>query len=210
MPKGKPGGGSALSGGGQSLGADADDPSEFRAFSDGMTDVTYHTPAWHKARVEALMAPRVTYEDWKLKQKEAEGKMAAVAENEEKNMREYRAMLDADRAKRLSRGTNHPKEEHKKKKSKNKEKDKKKDKRGKHTKKDKKEKDRKKRDKKSKHKKRRRSSSSSSSSSSDDDSTSSSSSSSEDERSSKKRKSGSTTYKRGKDEPVRLSEFLRS
>eukprot|EP00983_Pelagomonas_calceolata_P087017 1156870-Pelagomonas_calceolata.AAC.2 len=29
--------------------------------------------------------------------------------------REYRAMLDADRAKRLSRGTNHPKEEHKKK-----------------------------------------------------------------------------------------------
>jgi len=193
------------------VGGDADDPTEFRAFSDGMTDVTYHTPAWHKARVEALMAPRVSYEDWKLKQKEAEGKMAAVAENEEKNMREYRAMLDADRAKRLSRGTNHPKEEHKKKKSKDKEKDKKKDKKSKRSKKDKKDKDKKKRDKKSKHKKRRRSSSSSSSS--DDDtssSSSSSSSSSEDERSSKKRKSSSTTYKRNKDEPVRLSDFLRS
>jgi len=35
-----------------------------------------------------LQAPRVSYEEWKLKQKEAEGKLAAVAENEERNMRE--------------------------------------------------------------------------------------------------------------------------
>ena len=32
----------------------------------------------------------------------------ALAVDEEKQMREYRAQLDADRAQRLSRGTNHP------------------------------------------------------------------------------------------------------
>jgi hypothetical protein len=40
-----------------------------------------------------VQAPRVSYEDWKFKQKEAEGKLAAVAENEEKNMRESTYVL---------------------------------------------------------------------------------------------------------------------
>ena len=31
--------------------------------------------------------PRMSYEDWKKKQKEAEGKLAMVAENEEKKSR---------------------------------------------------------------------------------------------------------------------------
>ena len=35
----------------------------------------------------------MSYEDWKFKQKEAEGKLAAVAENEEKNMRESTYVL---------------------------------------------------------------------------------------------------------------------
>ena len=32
-----------------------DDGEDFRPFSDGLADVTYHTPAWHKARIESLM-----------------------------------------------------------------------------------------------------------------------------------------------------------
>eukprot|EP00197_Chlamydomonas_leiostraca_P005678 CAMPEP_0202870014 /NCGR_PEP_ID=MMETSP1391-20130828/14330_1 /ASSEMBLY_ACC=CAM_ASM_000867 /TAXON_ID=1034604 /ORGANISM="Chlamydomonas leiostraca, Strain SAG 11-49" /LENGTH=182 /DNA_ID=CAMNT_0049550439 /DNA_START=61 /DNA_END=605 /DNA_ORIENTATION=- len=155
----------------------AGEQQEFRAFSDGMADVTYHTPAWHQARIEQLMKPRMSYEEWKVKQKEAEGKMAEVAEQEERRMREYRAELDADRARRLAKGTNHQdlkdkikkkKKDKKKKKSKSK-----KDKKDKKSKKDKK-------DKKSSKKRKRGDSSSSSSSSSSSDSSSSGSSSDSD------------------------------
>ncbi|GFH31503.1 uncharacterized protein HaLaN_30563, partial [Haematococcus lacustris] len=52
--------------------------------------------------------PRMNYEEWKQKAKEAEGKLAEVAAQEEERMREYRAMLDADRAKRLAQGSGKP------------------------------------------------------------------------------------------------------
>lgn len=35
-------------------------------------DVSFHTPAWHAARIAALTVERMPYEDWKKKQKEEE------------------------------------------------------------------------------------------------------------------------------------------
>lgn len=36
------------------------------------TDVSFHTPAWHAARLAALTVERVPYEDWKKQRKEEE------------------------------------------------------------------------------------------------------------------------------------------
>ena len=72
----------------------------------GSVDVSFHSPAWHAARVAALQTERISWEDWKLKQKEEEARASAQANEEERLMREYRAQLDADRAKRLAKGTN--------------------------------------------------------------------------------------------------------
>ena len=40
--------------------------------SEDGVDVSFHTPAWHAARLAALTVERVPYEDWKKKQKEEE------------------------------------------------------------------------------------------------------------------------------------------
>ena len=48
----------------------------------------------------------MTWEDWKKVQKDNAAKAAKVAEDEESQMREYRAQLDADRNAKLSKGTN--------------------------------------------------------------------------------------------------------
>ena len=48
----------------------------------------------------------MTWEDWKKVQKENAAKAAKLAEDEESQMREYRAQLDADRNAKLSKGTN--------------------------------------------------------------------------------------------------------
>lgn len=48
----------------------------------------------------------MSWEDWKKMQKETAAKAAHAADEEEAQMREYRAQLDADRMKRLSKGTN--------------------------------------------------------------------------------------------------------
>ena len=39
---------------------------------DGKVDGTFHSPEWHAARVQELMAPRMTWEEYKGKQKETE------------------------------------------------------------------------------------------------------------------------------------------
>lgn len=158
---------------------------------DGTVDVSFHSPAWHAARVAALQTERMSWEDWKLKQKEEEAKANAQANEEERLMREYRAQLDADRAKRLSKGTNntHLRESVKDKKAskKRKRKDAEKEKRRHGD--SKSDKRRKEKSKKSKKSKRRRSSDSNS-----DNSSGSSSDSSRENTS---------------DGPVRLSEFLK-
>lgn len=57
-------------------------------------------------RIAALTAERMSWEDWKKVQKESAAKAAQAAEEEEAQMREYRAQLDADRSKKLAKGTN--------------------------------------------------------------------------------------------------------
>ena len=42
------------------------------ALGDEGADVSFHTPAWHAARIAALTVERVPYEDWKKKQKAEE------------------------------------------------------------------------------------------------------------------------------------------
>ncbi|KAL6751562.1 hypothetical protein V8C86DRAFT_2775444 [Haematococcus lacustris] len=192
--------------------------------SDGMTDVTYHTPAWHAARIAELTRPRMNYEEWKQKAKEAEGKLAEVAAQEEERMREYRAMLDADRAKRLAQGSGKPdaqvkasKDKKAKKKKKGSSKDGKK--RSKKSGKDSSGKKRSSRDKKSssskksssKKKRRRKDDGSDGSGSESGSSSSSSSSSSSDSDSSSGEDSPGPAKKSKKAaEPVRLSDFMKA
>lgn len=44
---------------------------------DGTVDVSFHSPEWHAARIAALTTERVSWEDFKKKQK-AEASMAAA------------------------------------------------------------------------------------------------------------------------------------
>ena len=101
-----------------------------RDFGDGGgKDVSFHTDAWHQARIASLTQEKPKYDDWLAKKKADEAKMNALGLEEESRMKEYRAQLDADRARLLSRGTNHRDiEKKKKKKSKDMDKDRKKEK----------------------------------------------------------------------------------
>ena len=146
----------------------------------GGKDVSFHTAEWHQARIASLTQEKPKYDDWLAKKKADEAKLNALGLEEERRAQEYRAQLDADRARLLSRGTNHKdmdKKKKKKKSSKDKGKGKDKDK-DKESKKSKKEK---------KSSKRKRSDSSSDSSSSDE----------------RRGKSRSRS-------PIRLSEFMKS
>lgn len=73
---------------------------------DTSVDVSFHTPEWHAARVAALTAERKTWEEWKLEQKEKASALAAVEDEEDRQNREYKAQLAADRIIKLSGGTN--------------------------------------------------------------------------------------------------------
>mmetsp|Transcript_25543 Transcript_25543/g.35225 ORF Transcript_25543/g.35225 Transcript_25543/m.35225 type:complete len:192 (+) Transcript_25543:280-855(+) len=163
------------------------------AAGDGMVDGSFHSPAWHAARIAAMQSSgdkRMTWEEFKAKQdterKTAED--AALAEEEETRL--FRAQLDAERNKKLGRGINHAevKQESKKRKRDKKDKKEKKDKKGKKEKKDKKEK----KEKKSKKKKSKKSKKDQSSDSSDSGSDSSSDSEQEEE----------------EKNPFRLSKFM--
>ncbi|KAL3150407.1 hypothetical protein ABBQ32_000245 [Trebouxia sp. C0010 RCD-2024] len=74
---------------------------------DTSVDVSFHTPEWHAARLAALTTERKTWEEWKLEQKQAASALAAVEEDEDRQNREYKAQLAADRVAKLSGGTNH-------------------------------------------------------------------------------------------------------
>ncbi|KAL6652464.1 hypothetical protein ACP70R_011389 [Stipagrostis hirtigluma subsp. patula] len=63
---------------------------------------------WHAARLASLNKTHtITWEEFKKKQKEEELKRGEMEADKDKMMREYRAQLDADRAKKLSLGRNH-------------------------------------------------------------------------------------------------------
>lgn len=142
---------------------------------DGMVDGSFHSPAWHAARLASLNTSHtITWEEYKRKQKEDELKKGELEADTDRMMKEYRAQLDAERARKLAHGRNRSssKTGHEK---------------------DRKNRELKKRSKKKrKHSKRKSSESSSSSSSSD------SSSSDEEERESRRSKSKSKRSKREK------------
>ncbi|XP_030938870.1 protein FAM133-like isoform X2 [Quercus lobata] len=183
------------------LGSSSAGPDEVE---DGMVDGSFHSPEWHAARLASLKTSHtITWEEYKKKQKEDELKKGEMEADTDRMMREYRAQLDAERARKLAQGKNHSssKSSHKK---------------------DKKDKDLKKRSssRKRKHSRRRSSESSSSSSSSDF------SSSDEEDRESRRSKSRSKRTKKEKkhrsrskhcssdddeaDGPVPLSRFFES
>ena len=183
---------SAIDGGGG--GDNANDssrapPSTSRAVPPEGADVTYHTPAWHAARLAALNnVQRKSWEEFKAEQK-AEAAMTRQAEAEtEEAQRAFRAQLDADRARRLAHGVNQAdlrkvleaKERKKKKHKKDKRKKSSSSKRKSGSKKDKKKSSKKRSSKDKKKSKRRRRSRSRSRSRSDDSSSSRDSSSSSD------------------------------
>ncbi|XP_020107454.1 protein FAM133A-like isoform X1 [Ananas comosus] len=171
---------------------------------DGMTDGSFHSPAWHAARLASLKTSHtITWEEFKKKQKEDELKRGELEADKDRMMREYRAQLDAERAQKLSHGRNHSG-------------------RKSHHKKDRKDKDLKKRS--SRKRKQRKSSDSGSSSSSSE-----SSSSDDEERESRRSRSSSRSKRRKREKkhrsrakhsstsdseegggggPVRLSKFF--
>ncbi|KAK6930437.1 hypothetical protein RJ641_004531, partial [Dillenia turbinata] len=167
---------------------------------DGMVDGSFHSPEWHAARLASLNTSHtVTWEEFKRKQKEDEMKKGELEADKDKMMREYRAQLDAERARKLAHGRNHSSSRSSHKKDKE---------------------EQKKRSKKRKHSRRKSSESSSSSSSSE------SSSSDDEEREERRSKSRSKRSKKEKrhrsrrkhsssdeeeaDGPVPLSRFFGS
>ncbi|KAL2643912.1 hypothetical protein R1flu_011499 [Riccia fluitans] len=75
---------------------------------DGMMDGSFHSPEWHAARLASLQTSHtVTWEEWKQKQKEEAKRQGELEDDEARMMREYRAQLDAERARKLARGKNH-------------------------------------------------------------------------------------------------------
>ncbi|CAA0833341.1 Unknown protein [Striga hermonthica] len=140
---------------------------------DGMVDGSFHSPEWHAARLASLKTSHtVTWEEFKKKQKEEEMRKGELEADKDRMMREYRAQLDAERARKLAHGKNHSSSKSSRRKDKDKD-------AKKHSSK--------------KRKRSRRSSDSSSSSSSE-----TSSSDTDDERDSKRSKSRSKRSKKGK------------
>ncbi|XP_068327493.1 uncharacterized protein [Pyrus communis] len=182
------------------LGSSSAGPDEVE---DGMVDGSFHSPEWHAARLASLKTSHtITWEEYKQKQKEDEIRKGELEKDTDRMMREYRAQLDAERARKLANGRNHSSSKSDRKK-------------------DKKDKDLKKRSsssRKRKHSRRRSSESSTSSSSSD------SSSSEDEDRESRRSKSRSKRTKKEKkyrsktkhsssdddeaDGPVPLSRFF--
>ncbi|GMI71898.1 hypothetical protein like AT3G59800 [Hibiscus trionum] len=153
---------------------------------DGLSQVdgSFHSPEWHAARLASLKTSHtVTWEEFKKKQKEDALRKGELEADADRMMREYRAQLDAERARKLAHGRNHSSN-----KSSNK--------------KDRKDKDGKKRSSRKRKRSRRRSSSDSSISSS----SSELSSSDDDERESRRSKSKSKRDKKKKHKPKNKEE----
>lgn len=87
------------------LGSSSAGPEEIE---DGMTDGSFHSPEWHAARLASLKTSHtITWEEFKRKQKEDELRRDELEADKDRMMREYRAQLDAERARKLSLGKNH-------------------------------------------------------------------------------------------------------
>lgn len=75
---------------------------------DGMMDGSFHSPEWHAARLASLQTSHtITWEEYKRRQKDEAKKKEEQEDGEVRLMKEYRAQLDAERARKLARGINH-------------------------------------------------------------------------------------------------------
>ncbi|KAI3459851.1 hypothetical protein Pfo_016514 [Paulownia fortunei] len=75
---------------------------------DGMVDGSFHSPEWHAARLASLKTSHtISWEEYKKRQKEEEMRKGELEADKDRMMREYRAQLDAERARKLARGKNH-------------------------------------------------------------------------------------------------------
>ncbi|XP_011073990.1 corepressor interacting with RBPJ 1 [Sesamum indicum] len=87
------------------LGSSSAGPEEVE---DGMVDGSFHSPEWHAARLASLKTSHtITWEEFKKKQKEEEVRKGELEADKDRMMREYRAQLDAERARKLAHGKNH-------------------------------------------------------------------------------------------------------
>ncbi|XVE84398.1 hypothetical protein DITRI_Ditri17bG0009300 [Diplodiscus trichospermus] len=87
------------------LGSTSAGPEEIE---DGMVDGSFHSPEWHAARLASLKTSHtVTWEEFKRKQKEDALRKGELEADTDRMMREYRAQLDAERARKLAHGRNH-------------------------------------------------------------------------------------------------------
>ncbi|XP_022733371.1 protein FAM133-like [Durio zibethinus] len=87
------------------LGSTSAGPEEI---DDGMVDGSFHSPEWHAARLASLKTSHtVTWEEFKKKQKEDALRKGELEADTDRLMREYRAQLDAERARKLAHGRNH-------------------------------------------------------------------------------------------------------
>ncbi|XP_054811333.1 uncharacterized protein LOC129312686 isoform X2 [Prosopis cineraria] len=86
------------------LGAGSAGPEEVE---DGMVDGSFHSPEWHAARLASLNTSHtITWEEFKRKKKEEEMRKGELEADADRMMREYRAQLDAERARKLAQGRN--------------------------------------------------------------------------------------------------------
>ncbi|KAG6668823.1 hypothetical protein CIPAW_01G198800 [Carya illinoinensis] len=89
---------------------------------DGMVDGSFHSPEWHAARLASLKTSHtITWEEFKKKKKEDEMKKGELEADKDRMMREYRAQLDAERARKLAQGKNNSSSKYNHKKDKDKE-----------------------------------------------------------------------------------------
>lgn len=69
-------------------------------------DASFHSPAWQEAYLKSLTETRPSYDEFKQREKDREGKLAAAAEQAERETLAFRKQLAADRERRLAGGTN--------------------------------------------------------------------------------------------------------
>ena len=66
-------------------------------------DGTFHSPEWHAARVKDLLTPRISWEEYKGKQREEEAEQERKRLEQEELEVEYLRKVAEDRERKLSK-----------------------------------------------------------------------------------------------------------
>ena len=72
--------------------------------ADGAVDASFHSPAWQEQYLKSLTETRLSYDEFKKREKDREGKLAAAAELAERETLQFRKELERDRERRLAGG----------------------------------------------------------------------------------------------------------